>query len=165
MQDKEVALVTGAKTNLNNFRAQRRSRRVPQRPCVLRCSARTVRQVVHARNAWNDPVVIGMESTTDVTRVCCFRGSGHMTNHGPSRGDLMTMAEQELSAFLSAVTELFGSEQAEAAAEDWLRELMASNDLPASIREWRTLTLAAAAQLARRVNGSALTSAMRGARK
>jgi alkylhydroperoxidase/carboxymuconolactone decarboxylase family protein YurZ len=75
-----------------------------------------------------------------------------MTNHNPIRGDAMTMATRELSAFFSAVTELFGSEQAEASAEDWLHELTASNDLPASTREWRTLTLTAAARLARRVN-------------
>jgi alkylhydroperoxidase/carboxymuconolactone decarboxylase family protein YurZ len=66
--------------------------------------------------------------------------------------DLMTMAKRELSAFFSAVTELFGSEQAEASAEDWLQELMASDDLPASTRQWRTLTITAAARLASRVN-------------
>ena len=63
-----------------------------------------------------------------------------------------TMAERELSAFFTAVTELFGSEQAEASAEDWLRELIACDDLPASTREWRTLTVSAAARLASRVN-------------
>jgi hypothetical protein len=63
-----------------------------------------------------------------------------------------TIAERELSAFFTAVTELFGSEQAEASVEDWLRELIACNDLPASTREWRTLTVSAAARLARRVN-------------
>lgn len=62
------------------------------------------------------------------------------------------MAERELAAFFTAVTELFGSEQAEASVEDWLRELIASNHLPASTREWRTLTVSAAARLARRVN-------------
>ncbi len=77
-----------------------------------------------------------------------------MTNYDPIRGDLMTMAERELSAFFNAVTELFGSEQAEASAEDWLRELMASDDVPSSVREWRTLTFADAARLARRVNTS-----------
>ena len=63
-----------------------------------------------------------------------------------------TIAERELSAFFTAVTELFGSEQAEASVEDWLCELIACNDLPASTREWRTLTVSAAARLARRVN-------------
>jgi len=82
--------------------------------------------------------------------------SEDITNHDPIRGGLMAMAKRELSAFLCAVTELFGSEQAKTSAEDWLRELMASNDVPTSIREWRMLT--AAAQLARRVNNLALTS-------
>jgi hypothetical protein len=68
--------------------------------------------------------------------------------------DLMTMANRELSAFFSAVTELFGPEQAEQSAEDWLRELTASRDLPASTRQWRTLTVTAAARLASRVNHS-----------
>jgi len=77
-----------------------------------------------------------------------------MTNHDPIRGDVMSMAERELSAFFNAVTELFGSEQAEASAEDWLRELMASDDVPSSVHEWRTLTFAAAARLASRVNAA-----------
>ena len=68
--------------------------------------------------------------------------------------DLMTMANRELSAFFSAVTELFGAEQAETSAGDWLHELMAANDLPASARQWRTLTVRAAARLANRVNAS-----------
>ena len=65
--------------------------------------------------------------------------------------DATTMAEREFSAFFNAVTELYGPKQAEASAEDWLRELMASNGLPTSTREWRTLTIAAAAQLASRL--------------
>jgi hypothetical protein len=68
--------------------------------------------------------------------------------------DLLTMANRELSAFFSAVAELFGSEQAEQSANDWLQELVASHDLPASARQWRTLTLTAAARLASRVNAS-----------
>jgi len=68
--------------------------------------------------------------------------------------DATTMAERELSAFFIAVTALYGPEQAEASAEDWLRELMASNGLPTSTREWRTLTIAAAAQLASRLTAS-----------
>jgi hypothetical protein len=74
-----------------------------------------------------------------------------LTNHDPGGCDLKTMAERELCAFFSAVTELYGPEQAEASAEDWLRELMASDGFCASTREWRTLTIAAAAQLASRV--------------
>jgi hypothetical protein len=82
-----------------------------------------------------------------------------MTNHDPICGDLMAMAERELSAFFTAVTELFGSEQAEASAEDWLGELMASNNLPASPRQWRTLSVTAATRLAGRVNASTLSRA------
>jgi hypothetical protein len=77
-----------------------------------------------------------------------------MTNHDPVCGDLRTMAERELSAFFTAVTELFGPEQAEASAEDWLRELMASDDLPVSPRQWRTITITAAARLASQVDAS-----------
>ena len=43
---------------------------------------------------------------------------------GPTFVKLMTMAERELGAFISAVTELFGSEQVSLAAEDWLDELL-----------------------------------------
>ena len=49
----------------------------------------------------------------------------------------MMMAERELSAFFNAITELFGSEQAELSAEDWLHELIEIDGLPASTREWR----------------------------
>jgi len=77
-------------------------------------------------------------------------------NQDPNCGDLMTMAERELSAFYSAVTELLGSEEAEAAAEDWLQELVAIHDLPASVRQWRQLTVEVAARFANRVNASAI---------
>ena len=68
--------------------------------------------------------------------------------------DLMTMANRELSAFFSAVADLFGPEQAEQSAEDWLQELTASRDLPASTGQWRTLTITAASRLAGRVSHS-----------
>jgi hypothetical protein len=61
------------------------------------------------------------------------------------------LAERELAAFFRAVGELYGAEQAETSAKDWLHELAVSEDVPASAREWRTLTIAAAAQLASRV--------------
>jgi len=72
--------------------------------------------------------------------------------HDPDCAELMTMAEQELAAFFSAVKELFGSEQAKLSAEDWLRELAAINCLPASTREWRSLTVNVSTRLARRVH-------------
>ena len=49
--------------------------------------------------------------------------------------DFMTMAERELSAYFTATSQLFGSEQAELSAEDWLQELIDVDNLPASPRE------------------------------
>jgi hypothetical protein len=69
-----------------------------------------------------------------------------LARHKPSKNynrpcsDLMTMAERELSAFFNAITQLFGSEQAELSAEDWLHELIEIDGLPASAREWRLIT-------------------------
>ena len=70
--------------------------------------------------------------------------------------DLMTMAERELSAFFSAVTQLFGSEQAELSAEDWLHELIEIDGLPASAREWRLITAKVSTRLASRVSAPSL---------
>src|SRR5260370_32196470 len=69
----------------------------------------------------------------------------------PACSDLMTMAERELAAFFSAVTDLFGSEQARLSVEDWLDELAAMNGLPASTRELRWITVEVSARLASRV--------------
>jgi hypothetical protein len=74
-----------------------------------------------------------------------------LQNLEPACSDLMGMGERELAAFFSAVTKLFGSEQAELSAEDWLRELMAINDLPASTRQWRLLTVKVLSRLASRL--------------
>jgi len=41
----------------------------------------------------------------------------------PADADLMVIAERELCAFIRAVTELFGPEQARLAAKDWVDEL------------------------------------------
>jgi hypothetical protein len=82
-------------------------------------------------------------------------------NHDPTCGDLLKMAEQELAAFFRAVTEMFGSEQAEASAEEWLHELRAIsiNDLPVSTRQWRLLTIKVLARLASRVNALSTSTA------
>jgi hypothetical protein len=66
----------------------------------------------------------------------------------------MTMAERELSAFFNAVAQLFGSEQAELSAENWLLELIEIDGLPASTREWRLITAKASTRLASRVSAS-----------
>jgi len=68
----------------------------------------------------------------------------------------MTMAERELSAFFKAVTHSFGSELAELSTEDWLQELIEADGLPASVREWRSLTAKASVRLASRVRRVAL---------
>jgi hypothetical protein len=71
--------------------------------------------------------------------------------------DSMSIAERELAAFFGAVKELFGSELAELSANEWLRELEATDDLP-STPEWRTLTAKASLWLANRVNALSLTT-------
>ena len=71
---------------------------------------------------------------------------------GPTFAKLMTMAKRELGAFISAVTELFGSEQARLAAEDWLDELVLTETVPGLTgRDWRSITISASARLANRV--------------
>jgi hypothetical protein len=72
--------------------------------------------------------------------------------------DLTTMAEQELSAFFNAVTQLFGEEQAELSAEDWLEELIGIDGLPASTREFRSITAKVSTRLASRVRSSSLST-------
>jgi hypothetical protein len=76
----------------------------------------------------------------------------------PDCSGSMSLAERELSAFFGAVKELFGSELAELSAEEWLRELEATDDLPASTSEWQTLTAKASLWLANRVNALSLTT-------
>src|SRR6266478_3455051 len=71
----------------------------------------------------------------------------------PPDADLMVIAERELGAFIRAVTELFGPEQARLAAEDWVDELELMDTLPGPTR--CDLGLAASAQLLRRLNANA----------
>jgi|SRR5580704_518073 hypothetical protein len=79
-------------------------------------------------------------------------------NSNSGCADLMTMAERELSAFFNAVTQLFGSEQADISAEDWLHELIEIDGLPASAREWRLITAKASTRLPNGVNASSPSS-------
>jgi alkylhydroperoxidase/carboxymuconolactone decarboxylase family protein YurZ len=79
-------------------------------------------------------------------------------NSSPGCADFITMAERELSAFFNAVTQLFGSEQAELSAENWLRELIKIDGLPASTREWRLITTKVSTRLASRVSASFLST-------
>jgi hypothetical protein len=67
------------------------------------------------------------------------------------------LAERELSAFIRAVTKLYGREQARLAAEDWLEESELMDSPPRSEdRNWRAVTITASARLASRVNVSAV---------
>ena len=81
-----------------------------------------------------------------------------LKNSDPRCADFMAMAEQELSAFFNAVTQLFGSEQAELSAEDWLGELIETDGLPASTREWRLITAKVSTRLASRLTASSLST-------
>jgi hypothetical protein len=58
----------------------------------------------------------------------------------------------QLAAFIEAVTELFGLEQARLSAEDWLDESELMDSPPRSTsRDWRAVTVAASARLASRL--------------
>ena len=80
------------------------------------------------------------------------------TNSNSGCADFMTMAERELSAFFNAVTQLFGSEQAELSAQDWLQELIEIDGLPTSAREWRLITAKVSTRLPGGVNASSLST-------
>jgi len=80
-----------------------------------------------------------------------------LTDFGPGRSKLFGNSADEylkgLGAFMRAVTELFGPEQARVAAEDWVDELEFVDILPEPAgRDWRSVTIAAAARLAKRLN-------------
>jgi len=66
--------------------------------------------------------------------------------------DQMQIEECELSAFVRAVTELYGPEQARISERDWLDESDLLDDPPRSeIRSWHSVTIAASARLADRM--------------
>ena len=74
-------------------------------------------------------------------------------------------AERELAAFARAVQALFGPEQARQAIEDWMEELESMDwRSQETVRDWRGLTIAAAARLARRINGLPQRKAVRSER-
>jgi hypothetical protein len=68
----------------------------------------------------------------------------------------MKSAEQELAAYFNAVKQLFGREQADLSAEDWLHELAELEGPPSSTRDWRLITVKASTRLANRVNAPSL---------
>jgi hypothetical protein len=80
-------------------------------------------------------------------------------NHELDCSGVATMAEHELTALYSAVTELFGPELAQLSAEEWLQELVAADGLPSSARDWRRITLNICRRLASRVNALSIPRA------
>lgn len=71
----------------------------------------------------------------------------------------MQLADRELSSFIAAVTELYGRQQAELAAEDWLDESDLMDGPPRSEeRDWRAVTIAAAARLANRISAKPVSA-------
>jgi hypothetical protein len=66
--------------------------------------------------------------------------------------DQIRLAERELASFICAVTDLFGPDQAQLSANDWLDECERMS-IPnrSTTRDWRAVTVAAAARLANRV--------------
>jgi hypothetical protein len=78
----------------------------------------------------------------------------------PDCADMETAGERELKAFFTAVTDSFGPQQAELSADDWLNELTAAEVPPASVREWRSITVKASARLAARVHPSSMSSVL-----
>jgi hypothetical protein len=67
---------------------------------------------------------------------------------GKSMAQHLASAERELSAFVTAVHQLFGVEQARRAAHSWIEELERT-DCPsqAPVIDWRKVTIAAAGRL------------------
>ena len=76
--------------------------------------------------------------------------SRNVANPERSMAQLLDSAERELSAFVTAVNQLFGAEQGRTAANNWIEELERT-DWPsgASVIDWRKVTIAAAARLVR----------------
>jgi hypothetical protein len=71
-----------------------------------------------------------------------------MDNNSANCACLMSMAERELGAFIGAVTELYGPEQARISAVDWLDELESMDSRSEFAgRELRLITIAAAHDL------------------
>ena len=69
--------------------------------------------------------------------------------------ELLNRAEKELAAFVAAVNTLHGEEQARAAADDWLLELTTlKGPRKGGSLDFRSVTIGAAARLARRLSTS-----------
>jgi hypothetical protein len=70
----------------------------------------------------------------------------------PACSELVRKAERELGAFISAVAELYGAEQARLSAIDWLDQFESINNLPGSTsHDWRLVTIRATVRLVKRL--------------
>jgi hypothetical protein len=80
-----------------------------------------------------------------------MRASRQLEENSISDANLIILAERELAAFASAVSELFGPEQASLSSAEWIDELE-SRDWPAGpgASDFRRITAAASARLAHR---------------
>lgn len=79
-------------------------------------------------------------------------------------GTVEQFAEREMASFVAAVTKAFGPEQARLSADDWIDELERTGSPDGfTERDWRNVTIAAAARLAIRVNGAFKNFALPGA--
>lgn len=66
--------------------------------------------------------------------------------------EIKSMPERELQGFVNAVTEVFGTQQANELAEIWLDELASMEAMPGpNSTQWRLVTLGAWARLANRL--------------
>jgi hypothetical protein len=71
----------------------------------------------------------------------------------PACSELVKMTERELGAFISAVAELYGTEQAGLSAIDWLDQFESIKNLHGSAsHDWRLVTVRAAICLVNRLH-------------
>lgn len=80
-------------------------------------------------------------------------GKEHESFSDPTYEAQTHLAERELSSFVSAVTKLYGPEQARLAAQGWLEEFeLIDRSHLSTGKDWRAVTIAASARLANRLN-------------
>jgi hypothetical protein len=80
---------------------------------------------------------------------------GHESFSNSIYNEQVRLAERELSAFIIAVTEQFGPEQARVSTQDWLEEAeIMDSPHRSTARDWRAVTIAASARLASRMDAA-----------
>ena len=80
-------------------------------------------------------------------------------DRGASIDGLVRMAERELAAFIGAINELFGPEEARVSADEWIEELLSINQsVGPGGPDWRRITIMASGRLAGRLCRNAESS-------